>query len=103
MPKPCVPLRYSDVMTPAASSAVPADTTPAAWRAHMRALAAMTPAQRLALWEELNDELEEMEVRAIRRQHPEFTEHELQVEIVRRRHGEALTQAWLTNALWVTR
>ena len=77
LPKPCVPLRYSDVMAPAA--------------------------QRLALWEELNDELEEMEVRAIRRQHPEFTEHELQVEIVRRRHGEALTQAWLTNALWVTR
>ena len=64
----------------------------------MRAVAALTPTQRLELWEQLNDELEAMEVRAIRRQHPSFSEREMQIEIVRRRHGEALTQAWLTNA-----
>ena len=61
-------------------------------------MAAMTPAQRLAMWEQLNDELEEMELRAIRRQFPNLAERELQIEVVRRRHGEALTQAWLTNA-----
>lgn len=68
----------------------------------MRALAAMTPAQRLAMWEQLNDQLEQMEVHAVSRQHPTFSEHELQVELIRRRHGEALTHAWLTNAPRVT-
>ena len=75
------------------AAAIPADTSAEVWRAQMRAMGAMTVAQRLALWEQLNVELEEMERAAIRRQHPDFTEEEHQAVFVCRRHGADLARA----------
>jgi len=75
------------------ASAIPADTSPDVWRAQMRAMGALTVAQRLALWEQLNEALEQMERAAILRQHPDFTEEEQQAEFVRRRHGADLARA----------
>lgn len=80
-------------MSRIAHSVIPADTSPEVWRAQMRALREMTVAQRLALWEQLNDELEVMEERAVRRQHPDFTDDEVRAELVRRRHGAELARA----------
>jgi hypothetical protein len=87
-------------MSPRRETAIPADTSPEVWRAQMRALAAMTPARRLATWEALNEELSVMEEQAIRRLHPDFSEREVALELVRRRHGAPLAAA---VAAWATR
>lgn len=81
-------------------TAIPADTSPEVWRAQMRALAAMSPARRLAMWEALNDELAAMEEQAVRRLHPDFSQREVALELVRRRHGAPLAAA---VAAWAER
>ncbi|MFM7253319.1 MAG: hypothetical protein ACKO27_09695 [Ilumatobacteraceae bacterium] len=72
---------------------VPADTTPEAWRVQMRAMAALTPQQRLALWADLNEQVAAMEEAAVRRQHPELDDLGVGLELIRRRHGDALAAA----------
>lgn len=85
-------------MSPRNPPAVPADTSAEAWRIQMDAIAAQTVEQRLETWAELNAQLAHMEEEAVRRQHPHFSDHEVLVELVRRRYGEDLAQkVWPTD------
>ena len=56
----------------------------------MNALGAMTPEQRLALWEESQKQGSFMEDASMRRLHPEFSDHQILVELVRARYGDEL-------------
>ena len=69
---------------------MPADTSPEVWQMQMNALGAMTPEQRLALWEESQKQSSLMEDVAMRRLHPEFSDHQILVELVRARYGDEL-------------
>ena len=72
------------------STIVPADTSPEVWRMQMSALGAMTPEQRLALWEESQRQFSLMEDVAMRRLHPDFSDYQILVELVRARYGDEL-------------
>ncbi len=69
---------------------MPADTSPEVWQMQMNALGAMTPEQRLALWEESQKQGSLMEDASMRRLHPEFSDHQILVELVRARYGDEL-------------
>ena len=72
------------------STIVPADTSPEVWRMQMSALGAMTPEQRLALCEESQRQFSLMEDVAMRRLHPDFSDYQILVELVRARYGDEL-------------
>jgi len=67
---------------------IPADTTPEAWALHTAAAGARSIEKNLQLLNELLVATAEMEENAIRRQFPEHSDAEIQLEIIRRRHGE---------------
>ncbi|MFM9173642.1 MAG: hypothetical protein ACKOQU_12785 [Acidimicrobiaceae bacterium] len=77
-------------MTVKNSLFVPADTSPEVWRMQMSALGAMTPEQRLDLWEESQRQFSLMEDTAMRRLHPDFSDFRILVELVRARYGDEL-------------
>ena len=77
-------------MTVKNSLFVPADTSPEVWRMQMSALGAMTPEQRLDLWEESQRQFSFMEDAAMRRLHPDFSDYKILVELVRARYGDEL-------------
>lgn len=56
----------------------------------MDALGALTPEQRLNMWEETQKQLSIMEDAAMRRFHPDFNDHQILVELVRARYGDEL-------------
>lgn len=70
--------------------AIPADTTPEAWRLQMDAVARRSVEERLTEWGALNRAGAKMEADGVRRQHPEFTEREVFLTLVRRRYGDDL-------------
>jgi hypothetical protein len=70
--------------------AVPADTTPDVWRRQMAAIAARPAASRIAEWEALNAHAVELEVAAVRRRHPDYTDREVFLAMVRHRYGDEL-------------
>lgn len=80
------------------SIVVPADTSPEVWQMQMNALGAMTPEQRLALWEESQKQFSLMEDAAMRRLHPEFSDHQILVELVRVRYGNELASKILDES-----
>lgn len=69
---------------------VPIDTSPEVWRMQMSALGSMTPENRLALWEESQKQFSLMEDAAMRRLHPDFSDYQILVELVRARYGDEL-------------
>ncbi|MFM8521723.1 MAG: hypothetical protein ACKOBK_06405 [Acidimicrobiaceae bacterium] len=69
---------------------IPADTSPEVWRRQMNALGSMTPEQRLDLWEESQRQFSLMEDAAMRRLHPDFSDFQILVELVRARYGDEL-------------
>lgn len=69
---------------------VPIDTSPEVWRMQMSALGSMTPENRLALWEESQRQFSLMEDAAMRRLHPDFSDYQILVELVRARYGDEL-------------
>jgi len=77
-------------MTGKSSMFVPADTSPEVWRRQMSALGSMTPQQRLALWEESQRQVSLMEDAAMRRLHPDLSDFQILVELVRARYGNEL-------------
>lgn len=77
-------------MTTNNSTVVPTDTSPKVWQMQMDVLSAMTPEQRLALWEESQKQFAVMEDAAMRRLHPEFNNKQILVELVRARYGDEL-------------
>ncbi|MEM7273502.1 MAG: hypothetical protein AAF547_10515 [Actinomycetota bacterium] len=75
--------------------AIPADTSPEAWRAQMAAIGRRSVSERLAEWEALNRAGAKMEADAVRRQHAAFTDREVFLTLVRRRYGDQLAcQLW---------
>ena len=77
-------------MTVNDSIVVPADTSAEVWQMQMDALGAMTPEQRLALWEESQKQFSLMEDAAMRRLNPDFSDYQILVELVRARYGDEL-------------
>ena len=67
---------------------IPRDTTPEAWAIQMKAQGSRSREENRRLLNELLQSLAEAEERAIRRQYPNKTDAEVQLEIIRRRHGE---------------
>ncbi len=59
----------------------------------MDAIARRTPAERLVEWDALNSAIALMEANGVRRRHPQYSEREVFLAIVRRRHGDELFQA----------
>ncbi|MHB1128813.1 MAG: hypothetical protein ACYC06_02040 [Ilumatobacteraceae bacterium] len=91
------PHRYTDIVHPSNPPAVPIDTSVEVWRRQMDAIATLTVQQRLEAWETLNAQLAEMEEQAVRRLHPDFDDHEVLVELIRRRYGDKLAQELQIN------
>lgn len=71
-------------------AAIPADTTAAAWRRQMAAIAARPVAERLDEWEELNRGVLRLVEGAVRRRHPDYDDREVFLAIVRRVYGDEL-------------
>jgi hypothetical protein len=59
----------------------------------MHAIAQRTPAGRLSEWEALNRAIAAMEAEGVRRRHPEYSEREVFLAIVRYRYGDDVYQA----------
>lgn len=61
----------------------------------MDAIRARSPEERIAEWEALNRAGAKMEADGVRRQHPDFTDREVFLTLVRRRYGDELaSQIW---------
>jgi hypothetical protein len=72
---------------------VPADTTPEAWCRQLDAVAALTMEQRLEAWAALNDAVAEMHAAAIRRRHPDYSDRQVFLAMVRQWYGDELATA----------
>ena len=83
---------YAEGMSVKNSTGAPADTSPEVWRMQMKAVGALTPAQRLELWAESQKQFAIMEESAMRRLHPNFNDHQILVELVRGRYGDELAR-----------
>jgi hypothetical protein len=79
---------------------VPADTSPDVWRRQMAAIAARSPAERLAEWTEFNAAMSRLEAQAVRRRHPDYDDDHVLRALVRHRYGDELARAaWPDEAL----
>lgn len=68
--------------------AVPADTSPDAWRHQMAAIARRSIAERLDEWAQHNRGIDLMTERAVRRRHPDYGDRQVFLALVRRRYGD---------------
>jgi hypothetical protein len=59
----------------------------------MAAIAARTHAERMADFEALNAEVARLEAAAVRRRHPDYSDHEVLRALVRLRYGDDLAAA----------
>lgn len=73
-----------------ASRSIPADTDPEAFREQVRRWRAMTVAERVALIEQVNADVELFAVAGIVADRPELSEVEIRHELARRRFGARL-------------
>jgi hypothetical protein len=80
--------------------AIPADTSPEVWHRQMAAIAARSVPDRLDEWNQHNRALAEMEADWIRRRHPDYTDRQVFIALVRHRYGDDLVrQAWPDDEL----
>ena len=80
--------------------AVPADTTPEAWRVQMRAIANRSVQDRLAEWEAHNEAATMSEERAVLRRHPNYTDRQVMLARARMRYGDELVgKVWPNDPL----
>jgi hypothetical protein len=70
--------------------AIPADTSPEAFRVMVGIYRAMPASRRLELALQMSDEILEVAAAGIRQRHPEYTEEEVRRTLVRLRLGEKL-------------
>ncbi len=68
----------------------PADTSIEAWRVQSRIYAAMTPDQRIAMAVEMTEDARRISLAGIRHRHPQLTEREAEVELIRLLHGDEI-------------
>ncbi len=75
--------------------AIPADTSPEAWRRQMEATAQRTIPDRLDEWAQLNRGVMRMAEQAVRRRHPAYDERQVFLALVRRLYGDDLAfEVW---------
>jgi hypothetical protein len=91
-----------DAVTSRNPPAVPADTSPEVWRRQMDAIAARSVTDRLEEWAALNRAGAEMEAEAVRRRHPDYSDREVFLALVRLRYGDELAGAAWPECLTVT-
>lgn len=72
---------------------VPAHTSQESWERQMAAIAARSPAERLAEWAEFNAATSRLEADAVRRRHPGYDDDQVLRALVRHRYGDELTRA----------
>ena len=66
----------------------------------MAAVAERSVAERLEQWSALNQQIGHLEAAGVRYRHPDYSEHEVFLAIVRRRYGDHLFRAaWPDEAL----
>ena len=74
---------------------IPRDTSPAVWHRQMAAIRAQSVADRFEEWDALNRAVGKMEANWIKRRHPQYTEREVFLAIVRHRYGtDLVSEAW---------
>jgi hypothetical protein len=73
--------------------AIPADTTPEVWWRQMDAIAARPVRERAAESAALNRAVADMQADAIRRRHPDYTERQVFLALVKQRYGAELAEA----------
>ena len=80
--------------------AVPADTSPEAWRVQMRAIAARSVQDRLAEWEAHNEAAVRSEERAVLRRNPNYNDRQVMLARARMRYGDELvSKVWPNEPL----
>jgi hypothetical protein len=68
----------------------PADTTPEAAAVQLEAYRRMTPVQRLRIAFEMADSLRRLSAAGVRSRHPEYTEEQVRLAVIRLSLGEEL-------------
>jgi hypothetical protein len=75
--------------------AIPSDTSPEIWRRQMAAIAQRTMSDRLEEWAELNRGVARMAEQAVRRRHPDYSDRQVFLVLVRRLYGDELAlEVW---------
>jgi hypothetical protein len=74
---------------------VPLDTSPEVWRRQMKAIGARSVSDRMEEWAALNNAVAEMEALAVKRRHPDYSDRQVFLALVRRRYGDELaSKVW---------
>ena len=74
---------------------IPRDTSPDVWHRQMDSIRAMSIADRMEVWDAHNRAVGQMEADWIRRRHPNYSDRQVFLAIVRRRYGDDLvSKAW---------
>jgi len=68
----------------------PPDTTPEAWAVQMEIYRRMTPQRRSELAAELSDNMRRVAAEGVRKRHPEYSEEEIRLAVIRLSIGEEL-------------
>jgi len=71
---------------------IPSDTTPEAHRKQIEILRKMSPEQRAITSLELSDNVRQIAMAGIKKQHPDFTDTQIRRELLRRLVGDKLFQ-----------
>lgn len=74
-------------------SAVPSDTDPEVFRRQIALWRSMTAGERALLADRLSIDVATLAAAGVRREIPEISDHELALELTRRRHGRTLSEA----------
>jgi hypothetical protein len=69
---------------------IPADTTPEAAAVQLEVYRRMSPVQRLEIALEMGDSLRRLSAAGVRRRHPEYTEEQVRLAVIRLSLGEEL-------------
>jgi hypothetical protein len=71
---------------------IPSDTTLDAHKKQIEILQKMSPEKRALISFELSDNIRQNAIAGIKKQHPDFTEQQVKLEVIRRCYGEKLAQ-----------
>jgi hypothetical protein len=70
--------------------AIPADTTPEAFRVMVAAYRAMPPGRTLEMAMQMSDDIMEIAAAGVRQRHPDYNDKQVRMAVIRMRLGEKL-------------
>ena len=70
--------------------AIPADTSPEAFRVMVEAYRAMPGSRKMEMAMQMSDDIMEVAASGVRQRHPEYTEEQVRLVLIRMRLGEKL-------------